>query len=165
MLLFCPSWYCTTIFCINGFTSLCKNFFTYLSFFSKSFLMPCASFWMLDGTFLSKWNVRILLVLWYWNNDQDNESRASCVAYLNVIVCWRYMERRTQTASTGESAEVAGAMCHTTWLWKYRTPLKTGAEGAREIAGGTSMPICQWRRWLPCMIMIPRSFHQMLMPR
>ena len=48
MLLFRPSWSCTIIYCINRFTSLCKNFsFTWV--FSISFSMPCASFSMLDG--------------------------------------------------------------------------------------------------------------------
>ena len=48
MLLFCPSWSCTIIYCIIRFTSLCKNFLLTWNF-SRSFSMPCASFSMLDG--------------------------------------------------------------------------------------------------------------------
>ena len=32
LLLFCPSWSCTIICCINRFTSLCKNLFNLLEF-------------------------------------------------------------------------------------------------------------------------------------
>ena len=37
MLLFCPSWSCTVICCINRFTSLCKNLFNLLEFSAGAF--------------------------------------------------------------------------------------------------------------------------------
>ena len=37
LLLFCPSWSCTIICCINRFTSLCKNLFNLLEFLAEAF--------------------------------------------------------------------------------------------------------------------------------
>ena len=40
LLLFCPSWSCTIICCINLFTSLCKKLVRLTWVFSRSFSMP-----------------------------------------------------------------------------------------------------------------------------
>ena len=37
ILLFCPSWTCNVICCINRFTSLCKNLFNLLEFLADAF--------------------------------------------------------------------------------------------------------------------------------
>ena len=37
LLLFCPSWSCTIICCINRITSLCKNLFNLLEFLAEAF--------------------------------------------------------------------------------------------------------------------------------
>ena len=43
MLLFCPSWSCTIICCINRFTSLCMNLFNLLEFSAEAFLLGSSS--------------------------------------------------------------------------------------------------------------------------
>ena len=58
MMLFCPSWSCTLIYCIIRFTSLCKNF-SLTCVFSRSFSMPCASFSMLGGS-------AVIVTHWKW---------------------------------------------------------------------------------------------------
>ena len=64
LLLFCPSWSCTIICCINWFTSLCKNLFNLLEFLAEAFQCHVHHFQCLCVEFLN-WLLKVKIFIIY----------------------------------------------------------------------------------------------------